>query len=51
MWNSILDILEGKAAAGVDVRMIYDDFGCIMKLPYRYDPQARKNGDKVLLPL
>ena len=30
MWNSILKVLEEKAAAGVDVRFIYDDFGlCI----------------------
>ena len=46
MWNSILDILKEKAAAGVDVRMIYDDFGCIMKLPYRYDRKLEKMGIK-----
>ena len=33
MWNSILDILVKKAREGVDVRLIYDDVGCIMTLP------------------
>ena len=27
MWNGILEILKEKAAAGVDVRLIYDDVG------------------------
>lgn len=36
MWNSILDILVKKARDGVDVRLIYDDLGCIMTLPYKY---------------
>ncbi len=29
MFNTILDILEEKAKAGVDVRFIYDDVGSI----------------------
>ena len=29
MWNSILDILVEKAKRGVDVRVIYDDVGCL----------------------
>ncbi|MFR5782383.1 MAG: hypothetical protein ACLUEK_11370 [Oscillospiraceae bacterium] len=36
MWDSILDILEEKAAEGLDVRLIYDDMGCIMTLPRNY---------------
>ena len=36
MWESILDILKKKAAEGVDVRLIYDDFGCITTLPMHY---------------
>lgn len=35
-WNSILDILKEKAAAGVEVRVIYDDIGCMMTLPGNY---------------
>lgn len=36
MWDSILKQLRRKAAAGVDVRIIYDDFGCVTRLPGRY---------------
>lgn len=36
MWNSILKKLRRKAAAGVEVRVIYDDFGCVTRLPSRY---------------
>ncbi len=36
MWDTILALLRRKAAAGVDVRVIYDDFGCITRLPNRY---------------
>ena len=36
-WNSILDILKKKAACGVEVRVIYDDIGCMMTLPGNYD--------------
>ena len=28
MWQSIAEVLEERAAAGVDVRVIYDDLGC-----------------------
>jgi cardiolipin synthase len=35
-WNSILDILKEKAAQGVDVRVIYDDIGCMCTLPGDY---------------
>ena len=37
MWNEILKILLEKAALGVQVRIIYDDFGCMMTLPPKYD--------------
>lgn len=46
MWNSILDILEEKARQGVDVRLIYDDFGCLLKLPYKYYLTLEKKGIK-----
>ena len=36
MWNGILEILKEKAAAGVDVRLIYDDVGNLFKLPAGY---------------
>ena len=37
MWDGVLEILKRKAAAGVDVRIIYDDMGCIDILPANYN--------------
>ena len=33
MWGRILEVLARKAAQGVDVRLIYDDFGSLLGLP------------------
>lgn len=44
MWNSILDILMEKVAQGVDVRIIYDDVGCLLTLPYGYNKKLEKMG-------
>lgn len=46
MWNTILDILKEKAAQGVDVRVIYDDMGCIMTLPNGYNKKLESYGIK-----
>ncbi len=45
-WGSILEILQAKAAAGVDVRVMFDDVGCLQTLPPRYDQQLEKLGIK-----
>lgn len=37
MWNEIRKILLEKAACGVKVYIIYDDFGCMVTLPPKYD--------------
>lgn len=44
MWNSILEILERKAAQGVEVRLIYDDFGSVLKLPKQYERIIESKG-------
>lgn len=46
MWSEILHLLRKKAAAGVDVRVIYDDFGCITTLPGRYYKKLEAIGIK-----
>ena len=43
-WNSILDILKRKAAQGVEVKVLYDDIGCMMTLPGDYHRTLRKWG-------
>ena len=44
MWESILEILERKAKEGVDVRIIYDGFGCLSTLPGGYYKKLREMG-------
>ncbi len=44
MWNAILKILRKKVKAGVDVRVIYDDLGCILTLPPNYAKKLRSYG-------
>lgn len=44
MWGSILRILEEKAKAGVDVRFMYDDMGCVSLLPANYEKQLEAKG-------
>lgn len=46
LWSRIHDILKAKAAEGVDVRLLYDDFGCMKTLPSRYERTLRKEGIK-----
>ncbi|MBR3000623.1 MAG: cardiolipin synthase [Oscillospiraceae bacterium] len=48
MWNGILNILREKAADGVDVRVMYDDFGSINTLPYRYAEALERDGIKTI---
>ncbi len=46
MWDGILEILKEKAAEGVDVRVMYDDFGCITLLPAGYHRELEDMGIK-----
>ena len=45
-WGAVLDILKEKAVAGVDVRVIYDDIGCVFTLPSHYDKELERFGIK-----
>jgi len=49
MWDSILDILCKKIEEGVDVRVIYDDMGCLRKIPGNYYKNLEKLGIKCLV--
>ena len=37
MWQEIVKILLEKAQQGVQIRILYDSFGCMMTLPPKYD--------------
>ena len=44
MWDSMLEILEEKVAQGVEVKMLYDDIGCMVTLPGDYTVYLRSKG-------
>ena len=44
MWNSILEILKEKAAQGVEIKLLYDDIGCMATLPGDYTETLRSLG-------
>ena len=46
MWDEMLDILKEKAALGLDIRVLYDDFGSLTTLPNKYYLYLRKFGIK-----
>ena len=48
MWDSVLEVLKRKASEGVDVRVIYDDMGCIDRLPANYCNTLRSWGIKTM---
>ncbi len=48
MLDSILEILERKAAQGVDVRIIYDDIGCEAATPLAFVAEAARHGIRCL---
>lgn len=43
-FNSILDILKKKAAEGVEVKLVYDDIGCMTTLSGGYYKKLQKWG-------
>ena len=48
MWDEILEILKRKVKEGVEVRVIYDDFGCITTLDNGYDKYLESMGIKCI---
>ena len=44
MWDRILEILVEKVQQGVEVKLLYDDIGCMATLPGDYTKRLRKMG-------
>lgn len=44
MWDEILQILKEKVKEGVEVKLIYDDFGCSTTLPMSYHKKLNEMG-------
>ena len=49
MWDSILEILKEKAKAGVEVRVMYDDLGCVGSLSKDYPKELKELGIKCVV--
>jgi cardiolipin synthase len=49
MLNPILEILERKAADGLDVRVMYDDLGCFLTLPGDFRNRLSLRGIKTFV--
>lgn len=45
-WDATLTLLKKKAQRGVDVRIIYDDFGCSLTLPRNFAAELNRSGIK-----
>lgn len=43
-WGSVLEVLERKAAEGVEVRLLYDGMGCLGTIPEDYYNVLRQKG-------
>lgn len=43
-WDSVLKILERKAKSGVEVKLVYDGFGCASTLPRTFRREMKKRG-------
>ena len=46
LWNRIHEILKNKAQCGIEVRVLYDDIGCMKTLPHYYEYTLRAEGIK-----
>lgn len=47
-WNSMLEVLKEKIADGVEVRVVYDDVGCMCLLPGNYYKILQSYGIKAV---
>lgn len=46
MFDRVIEVLERKVKEGVDVRLIYDDVGCVTTLPANFYVDLQKEGIK-----
>lgn len=44
LWSSVLEILEQKVAQGVEIRILYDDAGCLATLPEQFQEIMEDKG-------
>ena len=44
LWSRILQVLLKKSSEGLDVRVVWDDIGCMQTLPSAYERRLRDEG-------
>lgn len=49
MWDSIVEILRRKVDEGVEIYLMYDDFGCMNRLPIGFERAMQKLGIHTLI--
>lgn len=47
-WKEVYDVLREKARNGVEIKLVYDDIGCMRDLPFRYYATLKKAGIKAV---
>ena len=47
-WKEIYSVLKEKAKDGVEVKIVYDDIGCMLTLPSYYYKTLKKDGIKAI---
>lgn len=47
-WKEVYDVLKEKAKNGVEVKIVYDDIGCMLTLPSYYYKTLKKAGIKAI---
>ncbi len=48
LWDSIHAVLKRKARDGVEIRLMYDDIGCMKTLPRGYEQRLSKEGIRAI---
>ncbi len=48
MWDAIEEVLIEKAAEGIDVRLMYDDLGCLITLPINFAKRLKNYNIKCI---
>ncbi|MGL5972512.1 MAG: cardiolipin synthase [Oscillospiraceae bacterium] len=46
LWSNVLEALKEKVNEGLDVRLLYDDAGCVSTLPNKYNEYLKQIGIK-----
>ena len=49
LWDRLMDIFRRKAGQGVEIKVLFDDFGSMMRMPEEAVEELRRIGAEVLI--